>query len=189
MSFGRLLLLTMAVVGSLAAGEPKPKSKNAEPDLPPLNTKVVKFCREQLGKKVTNGQCASLAVEALREAGAKRFPLENSGGDYVWGREIESFKEALPGDILQFRDAAFKGRRVLSGNRILTWHEAYSHHTAVVTAVKEQGKVITVLHQNTGPDGSSDDEMMKVKEGKLHLDAFQPGGKIWIYRPVPLTED
>src|SRR5271165_4497239 len=68
--------------------------------IPPLNQKVLEFTRERIGRKVADGQCISLAVEALRYAGAKRYPFDRSG-DYVWGRPIASFKEALPGDILQ----------------------------------------------------------------------------------------
>jgi len=190
MRLGHLAILAVVVFGTLGAAEPKPKTKSkaAEPDLPPLNAKVVKYCRENIGKKVANGQCASLAVEALKYAGAKLFPQRDSQGDYVWGREIESFRDALPGDILQFRDTVFKGKRSLPGNRTLTWNESYAHHTAVIVDVKERGKIVTVLHQNTGPDGSSQDEMMIVKEGKLFLDARQPGGKIWIYRPIGLNE-
>src|SRR5262249_45759506 len=67
--------------------------------IPPLNQKVLEFARERIGEKVADGQCLSLAVEALRYAGAKRYPFD-PGGDYVWGRPGASFKEALPGDIL-----------------------------------------------------------------------------------------
>ena len=77
-----------------------------EAPIPPLNQKVLEFARDRLGEKVADGQCLSLAVEPLRYAGAKRCPFDPSG-DYVWGRPVASFKEALPGDILQFRNAVF----------------------------------------------------------------------------------
>ncbi len=176
-----LILLSYGILSS--AG---PQSKKAAPELPPLNASVLEYARDHLGEKVTNGQCTSLAVEALRVAGAKRFPMGGTEGDFVWGRPVESFKDALPGDVLQFRDAVFKGKRALSNNRTLTWREDYPHHTAIVADVKERGKVVKILHQNTGPDEKSDAEKMIVQEGTLRLDALKPGGKIWIYRPVPI---
>ena len=36
-----------------------------EVPIPPLNQKVLEFTRERIGKKVADGQCISLAVEAL----------------------------------------------------------------------------------------------------------------------------
>ena len=62
------ILATAGVL--LAAGADAPvKSKarsNTPAPLPPLNEKVVGFAREHVGKKVDNGQCTSLAIEALR---------------------------------------------------------------------------------------------------------------------------
>ena len=178
-----LILLSHGVLSS--AGPP---SKKEAPELPPLNASVLEYARDHLGKKVTNGQCTSLAVEALREARAKRFPMSGTEGDFVWGRRVESFNDALPGDVLQFRDVVFKGKRALSNYRTLTWREDYPHHTAIIVDVKEHGKVVKILHQNTGRDDKSDAEKMIVQEGTLRLDALQPGGKIWIYRPVSVGE-
>jgi hypothetical protein len=42
---------------------------NTEPSLP--NGKVVEFARANLGQRVGRGDCRSLAVEALRNAGAR----------------------------------------------------------------------------------------------------------------------
>ncbi len=181
-----LAVLTFLSYGVLSSAGPP--SKKETPALPPVNALVVEYARDHLGKKVTNGQCTSLAVEALREAGAKRLSMSGTEGDFIWGRPVESFKDALPGDILQFRDAVFKGKRSLSKDRILTWREDYPHHTAIVVDVKERGKVVKILHQNTGLNEKSDAEKMIVQEGTLRLDALQPGGKIWIYRPVPIEE-
>src|SRR5690348_15763650 len=74
--------------------------------LPELNAKVVKFARDHLGQKVDDGQCAMLAVEAYRVAGARMFPPV--GGDepeYVWGEYVPKASEVRPGDVLQFHKA------------------------------------------------------------------------------------
>ena len=43
--------------------------------IPPLNQEVLEFARERLGEKVADGQCLSLAAEALRYAGARRYRM------------------------------------------------------------------------------------------------------------------
>lgn len=181
-----LCVLLPALLGLAAAG---PTRKDpASDDLPALNRKVVEFTRGQAGEKVGNGQCTALASEALRRAGAKRFPFHGTGGDYVWGRPVDSFREALPGDIVQFRDAVFRGRTPLSGHRWMSWRQEYAHHTAVVSEVRDRGKVVVLLHQNVGPPGASAAEKQVVTETTLRTDSLQKGGRIWIYRPVPPEE-
>src|SRR3954452_4620978 len=93
-----------AVLGLLTAllltgGTPAPPRQ----PLPVLNEKVVAFARAKRGTSVGDGSCTTLAVAALKEAGARFYPMAQSGDDFTWGEPIESFKEALPGDVLQFR--------------------------------------------------------------------------------------
>src|SRR4029077_1244340 len=80
------------------------------PSLPPLNEKVLEFARSKKGEMVGDGECTSLAREAFQFAGARRFPPYGFDEDFVWGTQVESLEKALPGDVLQFRDAVFKGR-------------------------------------------------------------------------------
>src|SRR5258706_1961574 len=90
-----------------------------------LGDKVVAFCQEHKGEQVGDGECASLANQALRAAGAKgRGTDRPEKGDYTWGTQIfyieaqesapktegQSF-EIKHGDIIQLRDVKFKGRR------------------------------------------------------------------------------
>jgi hypothetical protein len=171
--------MVLAAVGVLPA-------RAEDPPLPETNAKVVEFARAHLGKKVGDGVCITLAIEAMREAGARRFPLDDPVGDYAWGRRVDAFKDALPGDILQFRDAEFKGKAWLSRRRWITWHSSYPHHTAIVSGVKNGGKLVTVLHQNVsgpGKDGEADKKL--VREDTLRVDSLQPGGWVRIYRPIP----
>lgn len=164
-----------------------PKEKNAGTKgasaLPPLNEKVAAYARANVGKKVGDGICITLAIMALKQAGARAFPLDRADGDYIWGEPIERPQDALPGDILQFRDAVFDGRRVAK-RRTTWWHEEYPHHTAIVSGVSERGNVLTVLHQNVGGKNKSEDEKKIVRESSLRMDSLQPGGWVRVYRPV-----
>jgi hypothetical protein len=165
-----------AVASDLAAKPPTAPT-------PPLNQKVLEFAHERIGKKVADGQCTSLAVEALRYAGAKRYPFEPRG-DFVWGRPVASFKEALPGDILQFRNAVFQGKRSISSRRWVSWHYEYPHHTAIVLEVRERGRVVAILHQNVGAHDTDDADKQVVQEASIRPESLQAGGSVAIFRPV-----
>jgi hypothetical protein len=152
--------------------------------LPPLNEKVVEFARSNLGKPVGDGVCITLAVEALREAGARRVSFRDPSGDYVWGELVADFKDVQPGDILQFRDAVFKGQRPIGGGRILRWRQEYPHHTAIVARVERGGKTLAIYHQNVAVQGRPESEKGNVSEGELRMDSLQKGGWVRAYRPV-----
>ncbi len=155
--------------------------------IPPLNQKVLEFTRERLGEKVDDGQCISLAVEALRYAGAKRYPFDPSG-DYVWGQPVASFKEALPGDILQFRNAVFQGKRWISKQRWVSWHQEYPHHTAIVSEVSEGGRVVAILHQNVGAPDADAKTKQVVQEASIRPESLQGSGAVAIFRPIARDE-
>lgn len=175
------------VFGNLAFGLLLAAAPAEPPPLPNLNQKVAEFAESQRGKKVGNGSCVTLAVEALKSANAKRFPLHRADGDYVWGEQVDDVKDALPGDILQFRDAEFKGKKYLTRRRWISWHESYPHHTAIVSGTSSGGKVLTILHQNVGPQGADDAEKQIVQQGTLRMDSLQKGGWVRIYRPIEPT--
>jgi len=125
-----------------------------------LGEKVVAFCQTHKGEQVGDGECATLASHALREAGARTrgndFPNK---GDYTWGTRIFSIEaqgesapktegkalDIKPGDIIQLRDVKFKGRR--PGG---TYSMTFGHHTAVVAGVEEGGQTVHIFHQNFG---------------------------------------
>jgi hypothetical protein len=153
----------------------------------PLSQKVLSFAHERIGKKVGDGQCTSLAIEALRFAGAKRYPF-NPSGDFVWGRPVASFKEALPGDILQFRNAVFQGKRWITKRRWVSWHYEYPHHTAIVLEVREGGRLVAILHQNVGEHDADDATKQVVQEGSIRPESLQAGGSVAIFRPVAHDE-
>ena len=181
----RLGLVCIALAVSLGAGPRQGPGKKPEPrPLPPLNAKVVDFARSNLGKPVGDGICVTLAIEALREAGARRASFRDPKGDYQWGEPVLDFKDVLPGDILQFRDAVFDGRRT-TGRRTTTWHAEYPHHTAIVARVERNGQLIAIYHQNVAIKGKSEAEKGKVQEAELRMESLQKGGWIKAYRPAP----
>jgi hypothetical protein len=177
-----VLAWVAAVVALGLAAAPPP----AVP-IPPLNQKVLEFARERVGKKVADGQCTSLAVEAVRYAGAKRYPYDPSG-DFVWGRPVASFNEALPGDILQFRNAVFQGKRWITKRRWVSWHHEYPHHTAIVLEVREGGRVVAILHQNVGAHDADDATKQVVQEASIRPESLKAGGAVAIFRPVARDE-
>jgi hypothetical protein len=125
-----------------------------------LGKSVVAFCRSNLWQKVGDGQCASLAVEALKVAGAAGMGRDHPGrGDYVWGKHVAtieatrrgvdgmpSLAEVKPGDIIQFRGVRLAGRSANGG----TYRMNADHHTAVVEHADAATGEIAVLHQNWG---------------------------------------
>ena len=150
--------------------QPAPKAGNVEPnaakqavdknpDIGRLNKKVVEFCVSNLGKKVGNGECWTLANEALIYAKAKPAVW------YTFGREI-ALDAVIPGDILQFEAVRFD-----YGNSYAIM--GAPNHTAVVYSV--QGKDIFILQQNFGK--------RIVTTYKINFDTMTRG-KAWAYRPV-----
>jgi hypothetical protein len=153
---------------------------------PTLLQKVVAYCQEHKGEQVREGECSSLADEALREAGAKPRGSDDPGpGDYVWGKLVLRLErdnsgltssgkreDVKPGDVIQFRDIKFQGRRG-NGSYTLTM----PHHTAVVVRVEDRGRTLRILHQNWAGK-------KVVQETTLRLDDLK-GGWLRVYEPEP----
>lgn len=149
----RLLPALLLTAGLAAAADPKPT----------LGDQVAAYCRANAGKTVGGGECAHLASQAIEAVGgAKRAKDKPGDGDYVWGRLVYTVEagakgagiaetgkraELQPGDVLQFRDTKFQGRKGRG-----TYTQTAAHHTAVVTGVEGKGAaaVVKVLHQNWG---------------------------------------
>ncbi len=149
---------------------------------PSLNDKVVEFARASLGKRVGDGQCTSLAVQALRQCGARRpDPVQG-----VWGEEIKSLREVKAGDILQFENAVFVKQHRREDGALITLTYSYPHHTAIVARVRKRGArpVLVILHQNAGVAGGDEEDLQVVQEWSLDL-AAKRSGTVRAYRPVP----
>jgi hypothetical protein len=188
-----LRAMSVAVAVLLAAGlsgsAQQPKKKGKDKEMNPINEKVVEFARKKLGEQVGNGECWTLADEAVKFAGAKSspaYPNDPNKSDYVWGSleyaaevkdgkltETGAAKKVRPGHIVQFRDTKFAGRRADGG----TYSMSFSHHTAVVQSVSSDAKVVGILHQNYAGKKT-------VTEATLTLTDLQ-GGWVRFYQPLP----
>jgi hypothetical protein len=136
-------------------------NETVQTQFPPLNRAIIAYAEFSLGAQVTNGECSSLAVEALKECKGK--PMVRSGATYVWGRELKPNEPVLPGDIVQYENVKFP-------------NGAAPHHTSVIRKVLAPGKY-DILEQNVNG-------VKKVQPGKLDM-ATVKEGTIVIYRPQP----
>ncbi len=140
----------------------------------PVNEQVVEFARSKLGQKVGDGQCSTLAAEALRYAGGRI----RQGDDGVWGDELKSLLNAKPGDIVQFENVVFQYTYLREDGATITQTNTFEHHTAVITRVRKRGTkpILVVLHQNVGG-------IQIVEEWTMNM-AHKKRGTVKIYRPV-----
>ncbi len=134
-------------------------------ETPELNKKIVAFVKQNIGKKVSTGECWDLAAEALNKTKAKW------DGSYGFGEKVEYQKECVfAGDIIQFKGVKLNYKE---GEYFLT--ETLEHHTAVIYEVKEKG-VYIIADQNTRFTGK------KVGTRMLELKNITKG-TIQIFRP------
>jgi hypothetical protein len=138
------------------------------PAVPLLNQRVLAFAAERLGQQVGNGECWTLADEALKSAGARRADV------YIFGRALRTGERALPGDVIQFTSVRLVGRK-----RNYTMTLGTPNHTAVIREVKGP-RSYEVLHQNFGAPGKT------VSKADVDLEDLAEGD-VKIYRPVPLS--
>lgn len=182
-------MTTRAAVGAVAVVLAAGLAAADEPAT--VNEKVLAFAKGKLGEQVGNGECWTLAHEAVRAAGAKSsgaYKDSPAKGDYVWGEPVyaggfengKAFVERpraglkpAPGDIVQFRDAKFEGKRPGGG----TYSATATHHTAIISGVGKDGGRWAVLHQNHNGKKS-------VIEGTLVLGDLRAGW-VRVYRPQP----
>jgi hypothetical protein len=154
--------------------------------IPDLGWLVLAYAERHLGTQVGDGQCATLAMQALQSAGAKNnFGPWGPWANYVWGSLVleelggggggqaaaGTFLNVRPGDVVQFSDARF----VLNTPTYSSW-QSYPHHTAIIEAYLGNGQ-FSILQQNV--NGS-----MKVQRGVIDF-AQLTTGAVWVYQPVP----
>ena len=126
-----------------------------------LGDSIVAFAVRAEGRQVGDGECFSLADQALLHAGARSaadYTDITPDGDYIWGRPVP-LAAARPGDILQFRNFRIVRRvtttRYGEDGAVSTMQsqevEERDHHTAVVT--QNLGASLIVAEQNVEPLG------------------------------------
>ena len=188
---------TLAKVGTPPPGAIGLDSQNggATPPPPPsLADRILAYVRAKVGNVHGDGECFTLADDALKDSGAKSaadFGKVAPDVDYIWGKAVTR-TDLKPGDVIQM-----KGYRVdieetttneEGGKEISEIFEERPHHTAIVEAIGSDGRV-TVLEQNH-PVGTG------VTRNVLHLTTatYSSGkttskvtvkGTMWYYRPQP----
>jgi hypothetical protein len=153
-------LFSLAACFPIAPAQAAPES---------LNARVLDFAKGKLDQKVGNGECWTLAFEALKSAQA-RLPGQGGYGIYVFGRAV-ALAKIIPGDVLQFEKARFKESSPDGGK----YTYDFPQHTAIVHEVK--GRKITLIHQNVN-------NVKRVVLTTINLDSRQ-GGSVKAYRPQP----
>ncbi len=145
-----------------------------------LGQKMYNFLSSRVGARVGGGECADIAVEALRVAGADFTRTERQGTqDYVWtsnrvarltnGRQLAGYKFQV-GDVIQYNNATFSA----GGSSKL------AHHTQVVAAVDAKGRITKVFEQNWN-------HIRKVQLNPIIDLTKLTGGSVSIYRAVART--
>lgn len=148
---------------------PEPSYDQLEDSQAQFGERVARWSEDQRGVRVGDGECWTLAAEAVKKAGA--MPAQN----YVFGaiilkqvdnEVVASAGPMMRGDVAQFTSAKFASRTRHS--------QTGPHHTAVITDV--DNSIIHVVEQNVG--GSP------VQVGRYDL-AEMTDGTIEIFRPMP----
>ncbi|MEI7596531.1 MAG: CHAP domain-containing protein [Bacteroidota bacterium] len=128
--------------------------------LPEANKKILDFALNAMNKKVGNGECWTLAANALNSISAK------------WDKNMEFGKllsypkeKALAGDIIQFKNIKIK-----DGAETMTM----AQHTGIITKVNDDGS-IEIANQNV--NGKKKVVISLIKLNKVVK------GKFFIYRP------
>jgi hypothetical protein len=176
-----------AVFGGLPLSLPTPPAALLAPAVAPqavnLNSQIMTFCQQHWHLKVGGGECAHLANEALRFAGANFMPANNND-DYVWGtlvttithgRDSNSSARCQPGDIIQFQNVTMPGG----------WQAG--QHTAIVAAVDSRGRPTQVYEQNVGVNGKGPgfhDRTERLDTLAINLNTIL-SGTVHIYRAAP----
>lgn len=156
-----------------------------------LNPTVYNYAASKIGQKVGDGECATLAVEALKAAGAKNFwqlgPTGNDA-DYVWGSRVATITQSnkstaniTAGDIIQFKNVSTYKKITFPNGSWRSYTSSYNHHTAIVKGAS--GSEIYVLHQNVGENGKTPGAKKIVQMGTFNLNDIT-GGTMWVYRPI-----
>jgi surface antigen len=152
---------TSARTGSPTPGPVGMDSGNASPQKSQasMSQQILSFIKQRMGTRHGNGECFTLADDALKNAGAKSaadYSKLTPDTDYVWGTAV-SASDVKAGDVVQFRSYRYD-RKVVTKNpdRSVSTDEDFQerpHHTAIVEQVNGDGSM-TVLEQNA-PVGES----------------------------------
>jgi hypothetical protein len=146
---------TLARTGSPTPGPVGLDSDGGTPrkTQPSIAQQVTAYVRQRMGQRHGDGECFTLADDALKNAGAKSaadFGKVTPNADYVWGSSVGQ-SDVKPGDLIQFRnyryDKKVETKNSDGSGSFQTEFQERPHHTAIVEEVHGDGS-ITVLEQN-----------------------------------------
>ena len=109
-----------------------------------LGAYMASWAKAQEGKHIDRGECWDLANEAIKHARSAGFKVPSSPSVYAWSSQTVNYKNAQPGDILQFVSYSEKTAHASRSTG--------SHHTAVVVKSFDSASCgIEVEEQNPKP--------------------------------------
>ncbi len=133
-----------------------------------LNRRIMAFAAKNFGKQVGNGECWTLAADALQAAGG--IPAQ----DYVFGRPLNRDEQWWPGDIIQFTKCRFKETLPGPGNRHVIISAGAPNHTAIYGG-QQNGSSMIAQQNNNGVK----------KVSVMYLDfSTLVSGSFNVYRPL-----
>jgi hypothetical protein len=159
---------------------------------PSIAERILGFTRRNRGQRVGDGECFTLADQALRGAGARSaadYGGVSPNADYVWGDAV-ALTAVRPGDVVQFRDYQYQRdveRQHPDGSsESETQVEERPHHTAIVETVGANGE-ITVLEQNAPQGGPVVRTRLYFASAERtaggESTTIRVRGSFWFYRP------
>ena len=133
------------------------------PNQAKVSQSVLQYAAARTGQQVGDGECWTLANEALKASGAIT-PYSSNFDAYVFGKEV--YRDFQSGDIIQWENVTLK-----------TANSQYNfpHHTSIVASAN--GNVVNVYHQNINGD-------RHVRYETYDL-STKISGMIRVYRPIP----
>lgn len=153
---------------------------------------VMAYATQRMGTRHGNGECFTLADDALKKAGAKSaadFGTVTEDADYVWGTAVK-LGDVKPGDLIQFRNYQYV-RTIKTTNADGSWSEkdekeGRPHHTAIVEQVNGDGSIV-VLEQNARKGDPVARNTLFFKSGTTESDntktTVKVAGTFRFYRP------
>ena len=153
---------------------------------------VIAFVTQRMGTRYSDGECFTLANDALKNAGGKDAAANGKvteDADYVWGNPVKQ-SDVKVGDFIQFRNYQYT-RTVRTDNPDGSWSEkdekkGRPHHTAIVEQVNGDGSLV-VLEQNAPKGDPVARTTLYFKSGTTESGntktTITVQGSVWFYRP------
>jgi|GEM_PF-5588395 len=150
-----------------------------------INSKILSYAGQKVGKKVDKGECWDLAYHALKHANGKTPKLMGPNNDltYTWSSQPKNYANALPGDILQYErykikveakyivreDFADGSSKETPWNNYMNYKMGYPRHTQILKAKGINGQ-ITIYEQNW-----TNAQNVLVKKVRINTQFLEPG--------------